>query len=182
MKAMLFAGTMTAIYLVAVTVIFRLRPVARKAAAMFWLFWISVPFFLIGYILTPADLWFLPAAIIEPLSWMDAGFSLFVYAALIFGGVLQLYNLADRGFSLRILIDILEAPTQSMTVDDVMRGYGGGSGISWMFDKRIDGVVQNGLGMRGDGQLKITSKGYSIAAVFGALRQFLNLPGPDRGG
>lgn len=181
MKAMLFAGLMTAIYLVVVTVVFRFGSVIRKAAAMFWLFWMSVPFFMFGYVVTPADLWLLPTPIIEPLSWVDAGFSLFVYAALVFGGALQLYNLADRGFSLRILIDILEAPTKSVTVDDVMRGYGGGSGISWMFDKRIDGIVQNGFGVRRNGQLEMTAKGYSVARFFGALRQFLNLPGPDRG-
>jgi predicted transcriptional regulator len=180
MKAILFASVMTLLYAAVVTVIFRVRPVTRRAAVMFWLFWLSSPLFLVGYILAPANFWVLPEVMVEPLSWIDLGFSYFVYGALVFGGILQLYNLADRGFSLRILIDILESPTKSMSVDDIMRGYGAGAGVSWMFDKRIEGIADNGLAVQRGGQLVITQKGKSVARVFGALRQFLNLPGPDR--
>src|SRR5262245_18050261 len=53
--------------------------------------------------LLPDDLGFLPAWMVSPLWWVDLGFCVFLFAAGFFGGVMQLYNLADRGFSLRIL-------------------------------------------------------------------------------
>lgn len=107
--------------------------------------------------------------------WIDFAFSFFLYIAGFFGGVLQLYNLADRGFSLRILIDIYEHPFGKMSVDDIMTGYSGGQGIDWMYSKRIRGMVSLGLVEIQDGLIVNTDKGKKISRIFYRLRSLFSL-------
>jgi hypothetical protein len=100
---------------------------------------------------------------------------LFLYTAGFFGGVLQLYNLADRGFSLRILIDILHAPSGAMRLDDVMSGYGGGRGIAWMYRKRIDGMIATGLVVADASRLLLTARGRRAAHLLSLLQDFAHV-------
>ncbi|NMC77303.1 MAG: hypothetical protein GYA60_08455 [Candidatus Methanofastidiosa archaeon] len=102
-------------------------------------------------------------------------FGIFIYLALFGGGILQLYNLTDRGFSLRILIDILESKNGNLTQEEIMKNYGGGKGIDWMYQKRIDGMLDNNFVVVNDDIVRITPKGKKTAVVFSFLRKFLNL-------
>lgn len=158
-----------------VTLLFACGRVTRRAAAMCRVFLLTVPLYLGAYALSPADLGLLPPALAEPRAWLACAFGLCVHAALFFGGWLQLYNLAERGFSLRILIDIDEAPDRALTREQVAVRYGGGRGIAWMLDKRIHGLVEAGLAASSDGPLRATRKGARVARLFGALRAFLRI-------
>jgi hypothetical protein len=159
-----------------VTLLFALgRGVTRRAATMCGVFVLSLPVYLGAYVLTPADLGILPAFLTEPRPWLDCGFGLSVHAAAFFGGWLQVYKLAERGFSLRILIDIAEAPGLVLTGERVATGYGGGRGIAWMREKRIDGLVTTGLAAWQDGRLRITPKGGRAARLFVGLRAALRI-------
>lgn len=161
---------------IGVTLLFALGPrVTARAAAMCAVFVLTVPVYLAVYILTPADLGVLPAYLTEPRAWLDCAFGLGAHTALFFGGWLQLYNLAERGFSLRILIDVAEAPTGTLGRDGVAARYGGGRGIEWMREKRIDGLVETGLAAWHEGRLRITPKGRRAARLFGALRSALRI-------
>ncbi len=110
MKGLLLAAASSLLCVAAVTVVFRIVDVRRRAAAMLGIFLATIPLYVSAYALTPADLWLLPERLVEPRSFLCGVFGLFVHAALFFGGWLQVYNLAERGFSLRILIDIDESP------------------------------------------------------------------------
>lgn len=103
-------------------------------------------------------------------------FSIFIYTAGFFGGLLQLYNLADRGFSLRILIDIDEAPSQQMSLDEIMTDYSQGRGIKWMYAKRIEDMKSQELMIISDGIVSNTGKGEKVANLFGRLRRLYKLP------
>src|SRR5947207_4205541 len=142
-KAVLLAAAMCVMYIVAVTAGFYLaRPEALRARFMVILFLWTVPLGLAIHLMTPGDLGFLPAAWCEPNHFVDRMFFLFMYAAAFFGFILQLYNLADRGFSLRIVIDIDESPAGCMTIDQVMDSYSAGQGITWMYQKRLDDLIR----------------------------------------
>jgi len=106
-------------------------------------------------------------------------FGLFVHAALFFGGWLQVYNLAERGFSLRILIDIDESPGRALSPEEEEAGYGGGLGMGWMLDKRIEGLLSTRLMVERDGSLLATHKGVRVARLFGGLRAFLQIDTPQ---
>jgi hypothetical protein len=135
-------------------------------------FFIVLPLLVVSHLLTPSDLWILaPQLRIRPPA-LDLAFALFLYAAGFFGGILQLYNLAERGFSLRILIDVLHSPAGTMTLDQVMKHYGAGRGIAWMYDKRVADMAATGLVFLGNARLTLTRRGRRVAALFSWLQRF----------
>jgi hypothetical protein len=174
-KGLLLALACSVATALGVTVLFAGCDVARRAAAMCGVFLLSVPLYVAAYVLTPPDLGVLPARLVEAQAWLDGAFGLAVHAALFAGGWLQLYNLAERGFSLRILIDIAEAPPRALTGEQVAARYGSGRGSAWMREKRIDGLVESGLARWDDGWLRPTDRGWRAARMFGRLRGALRL-------
>src|ERR1051325_1099036 len=138
MKALLLAALATLVYLGLVTAIFRGHGVRQRAALMVRLWRVTAPVVVVAYLVTPSDLGFLPADWADQPGWAGVLFLVLAYAAAVFGGVLQLYNLAERGFSLRILIDVDESPRGAMTAAEIMHEYGGGRGFGWMYQKRLD--------------------------------------------
>lgn len=175
MKGLLLAGAATLACALAVTVLFRAVPVTRRAAAMTRLFLATLSLHLLAFGATPPDLGFLPSWLVEPRPLVELAFSATVAAALFFGGVLQLYNLADRGFSLRILIDIEESPARALSPAEVIHAYGGGRGMEFMLDKRLGGLVEEGLVIIDDGAVCVSRKGERAGRLFGALRRLLRL-------
>jgi hypothetical protein len=165
MKPIIIAILTELICFVFVTIRFRFFPTEHRARTMLFMFFIALPILFILNIVTNSIL----------SKWIDVVFSLFVYTTGFFGGILQLYNLADRGFSLRILIDIYEQPSSAMSLDDIMNSYSGGQGIGWMYGKRIKGMVSQGLVEVRNGSIVNTDKGKKIARIFIRLRSLFSL-------
>jgi hypothetical protein len=179
MKAILLSFVAGVMLISVVTARFRFAPTRDRVAAMMQMFFLILSMLVAAFLMTPDNLGFLPDALTLRVVWADLMFSLFLYASGFFGGVLQLYNLADRGFSLRILIDILESRAGNMRLEDVMPGYSAGQGINWMYDKRITGMVQTGLiSLEGD-RMVLTPKGARAASVFAWLQNFFRVPQAD---
>src|SRR5262245_40641174 len=175
MKALILASGMTLFYFLLVTLLFRFWQIRARAAAMTRLFLATLPAFIALHLLTPPDLGFLSPTLVEPQAVVDLAFALLLWGAAFFGGVLQLYNLADRGFSLRIVMDIERGKEGSMSLEEVLAGYSAGRGIDWMYQKRLDGLVEHGLADIEDGIVRNREKGRRLALLFGWLRQFLRL-------
>jgi hypothetical protein len=174
-KGLLLAAAGSVVLAAAITVLLRAARPERRAAALFRMFVLSLPVFTAVYLLTPADLGLLPPSLVDGrLAGVLYGVA--VYAALFLGGWLQLYNLAERGCSLRILIDVDEHPRRAMTAADVLRGYGAGRGIDWMVAKRLDGLVTEGFAELNAGRLLPTPRGRRAASLFASARAALRLP------
>jgi hypothetical protein len=172
MKAILVAALAELLLLAGVSWGLRSGITHRRARLMLIAFMSILPMLLAIHLLTPPDLGFLSAEFVMPIAWIDVAFSVFLFGVGFFGGILQLYNLADRGFSLRILIDILEAPLGAMSLDDVMHNYSAGRGIEWMYAKRLNDMLSGGLA-RVEGEfLVLTPKGRRIAKLFTWLQEF----------
>ena len=175
MKVLILVLLACAIYSIAVTIAFRTMSDGSRAGLMVRAYLSSLPVLYFVYKLTPADLGFLPALPDAELADYFI-FVFFPYTAAVFGGILQLYNLADRGFSLRILIDILESSQGVLRTEDVARQYSDGKGIDWMIQKRFDGLTeQNMIRIEGD-RAYLTSRGRFFGSVYMYLRQALGLP------
>ncbi|HET8576161.1 MAG TPA: hypothetical protein VFO18_03610 [Methylomirabilota bacterium] len=175
MKAFLLALGCSLLFALLITLIFRTITLRERAAVMLRLFLATVPLYLALYALTPADLGILSPGLVEPRYVPACLFGLFVHGALFFGGWLQLYNLADRGFSLRILTDVDESPGRELSAAEIQGRYGGGRGLEWMLDKRVEGVVGTGMATLDHGRLRVTPKGARAARICGALRAVLQL-------
>ena len=173
MKSLLLAGAASATSVLAITVIFQFLRVERRAVTMVTLFVITLPAFVLAHVLTPRDLGFLPGWLTEPSRAADLVFGLLLYTAVFLGGVLQLYNLADRGFSLRILIDLDELGPMSASA--VAKAYSAGQGITWMYRKRLDGLFRQGLVHFDEGVVRLSDAGGRTARVFDGLQRFVRL-------
>jgi hypothetical protein len=175
MKAVVIAAAMTIVLLVLVTLAVRICPTTRRAKQMTLIYFGCVIVSVLTWFATSVDLGFLPRSLLIEPSGLDFCLMLFFFTAAFFGGVLQLYNLADRGFSLRILIDIDEAGTRFVDTDWLVRNYSGGRGLTWMYSKRIEGLVETKLVDRNAETIELTLKGERAAALFVAARRLLRL-------
>jgi hypothetical protein len=173
MKAIVIAVAMTMLLLVLITFAGRIRPTSAKQMTLIFFSCLIVS--LLVWLKTPVDLGFLAQSLLVYPAWLDLSLMLFFFSAAFFGGLLQLYNLADRGFSLRILIDIEEAGISPISADWVMTNYGSGQGLAWMYRKRIEGLLEANLVRPKARMLVLTSKGRRAADVLFAVRCFLRL-------
>jgi hypothetical protein len=91
-----------------------------------------------------------------------AGISTVAFLSLGYG---EVFSMICRGFSLRILIDILiNGP---FTMDQVVLSYGEGKGVDWMIKKRITGIESLGLVKWENDQLKLNSNRALFLGKFG---------------
>jgi hypothetical protein len=178
MKAIGLASTMTIVLLLFATLTFRLFQSEQRVRQLAVLFAICAALLVCVWLATPDDLGVLSPSLMVVPRWLDLLLALFFFSAAFFGGVLQLYNLADRGFSLRILIDALEHPSGTVDIDRLIAEYGGGRGIRWMYDKRVGDMLQGEFIARAADNLVLCRKGVSLGDLFTHVRRFLRLELP----
>jgi hypothetical protein len=178
MKGALIATGATLGYLLLITAVLRVASNTRRARLMTRVFLLTIPLAVVIHTLTPANLGVLPDMLVEPNQALDLAFGIFLYCAAFFGGVLQLYNLAERGFSLRILIDIDEYPTRCMDLARVLHLYSAGRGIDWMYAKRIDDMVGSRLISIDETLARNTRSGDRLATAARRLRHLMSLDRP----
>jgi len=179
MKAAILATAATIVLLVLVTLALRLHLMPRRARQMTLIYVACLIGVASAWFVTSADLGFLAQSLLIEPPWLDLSLMLFFFSAAFFGGVLQLYNLADRGLSLRILIDFAEADSRIIDTDWLIANYGNGKGLAWMYGKRIAGMLETNLVERKAEMIELTSKGVRAAAVLSAVRRFLRLEPPS---
>jgi len=162
------------------TWLFATRPMLPRVRVALGVWATATLALVVVYFLTPPDLGFLPAGLVGTPSWLDFLFAVFTLSASFFGGWLQLYNLASRGYSLRILIDLLCHPQTSATPEEVVDSYADGRGLDWMFEVRLAGLLQGAFVSDDDGEVMLTARGRTIARVFRRLRALYRV-GADGG-
>ena len=179
MKTICLASAMTVVLLVVVTFCFRLSPSAHRARQMLFVYLFCLAALAALWFATPDDLGLLGRSLLTEPAWLDIAATLFFFSAAFFGGALQLYNLCDRGFSLRILVDMLEAPTGAVDVDYLTANYSSGRGLIWMYRKRIDDIVAARFIGQVNKQIILTAKGEMFADLFINARRVLRLELPQ---
>jgi hypothetical protein len=179
MKAICLASAMTVVLLILVTLCFRLYPSAHRARQMLLVYLFCLAVLVLLWFATPDDLDLLGRSLLTEPVWLDFAAMLFFFSAGFFGGALQLYNLCDRGFSLRILVDMLEAPTSAVDVDYLTANYSSGRGLVWMYRKRINDIVAARFVSQANKSVLLTAKGEMFADLFINARRVLGLEPPQ---
>jgi hypothetical protein len=174
-KAIVLAGLMALLFVAAMTVAFRAFPIRQRVVFLGRLWLASVPVLLAAYALTPPSLGVLPETLQDDPAWFGPIFCLGLWFAGFFGGILQLYQLTERGMSLRMLIDVAEAGPAGLDVSEIMAGYSRGQGIAWMYQKRLDGLIEQRVVRLDDGTIVNGPRGRRLATTFGRLRRLLRL-------
>jgi hypothetical protein len=179
MKAICLASAMTVVLLALVTLCFRLYPSAHRARQMLFVYFFCLAVLVALWFAIPDDLGLFGQSLLTEPAWLDFAATLFFFSAGFFGGALQLYNLCDRGFSLRILVDMLEAPIGSVNVDYLTTNYSSGRGLVWMYRKRIDDIIAARFIDRTNKRIVLTAKGEMFADLFINARRVLGLEPPQ---
>ena len=100
-----------------------------------------------------------------------AGLSMIGFLSL---GYMQVFSLTVRGFSLRIMGDITERGPLSF--EEIIRGYSGGRGLDWMFEKRVVALESLRLVQREDEYLVLVGPLGVWAALLGVwTKRFLKM-------
>ena len=146
---------------------------------MLVIFLLSCPALILAYYALPQHFGLSFLEITGVPTELDLAFGLVTYFAGFFGGTLQLYNLAERGFSLRLLIDIDESPRNAADVQRLLYCYGGGQGIVWMYDKRLQGLKSGRFVIAENCSLALTDRGRRIARIFIWLHGCIGLGNPS---
>lgn len=173
MGPMILALLFGIIYLIEITIFFNVYVIIKRAKFMLIIWVLNLPILVSIYFVSAQ--YGMMNSIDNSGVIINLLVTLFLYAAGFFGVILQLYNLADRGFSLRMLIDLLESEHGALNLDGVMQGYSNGKGVAWMYQKRIDGMIINELITINGGLASITNKGETVAEMFRRLRILTNL-------
>ena len=180
MKGVLLSAAAGMLLFILGTACLRYSKPRNRVRTLGLLFLAVLPLLVFAHLATPPDLGFLDKDAMITIPALDLLFALALYAAGFFGGILQLYNLADRGLSLRMLIDILEEPSSTLSPDRMITRYGGGQGIVWMYDKRIHDMIFSNLVKESNGNLILTRRGFALARIYSALRAIARADGTDR--
>jgi hypothetical protein len=173
LKGVVVAMVAGAMCFTVLTIGLRALDVRRRAGFMVSVWLLTVPAFVTLHYVTPADLGFLPASMTEPWPVADLLLGVIAYAAVFFGGILQLYNLADRGLSLRVLIDL--TTSGPMTVDEMVKAYSAGRGMRWMYAKRMEGLIDHDLVRQNGERVALTPSGRRAAVIFARLQRILRI-------
>lgn len=170
-KGFLLASVASIGIFVGMTVMFRWKADSPRVRMSMRIYGSALVILVIVFSLTPSDLGFLPGSFIGMPAWLDLLGSVFALSASFFGGWLQLYNLASRGYSLRILIDTLYSTDRTTTASQVVDTYADGRGLAWMYDTRMDGLLRGKFVIERDGVVSLTERGWRIARFFRFLRR-----------
>jgi hypothetical protein len=175
MKSIILAAGMTLVLLAAVTLLMRYVPSPHRAQQLLMAYLGTLIALIVAWGATPADLGVLPPSLLTEPAWLDLWAALFYFSAAFFGGVLQLYNLADRGLSLRMVIDMAESHGAIGHAGDLVRGYAAGRGLAWMYRKRLDDMLAHHLITLNAGRAALTGRGRRTASLVVTLRRLLGL-------
>src|ERR1700757_2239549 len=102
MKEIFVAALSGTLLCVLATIIFLTWQIKRRARTLLQVYLVCLCVLVATYLVTPDDLYVLPGDMVVPSRAAGLLFCGFLYSAGFFGGVLQIYNLADRGLSLRM--------------------------------------------------------------------------------
>lgn len=158
------------VFLVVHVAVFRLRAPARRFDAMVRVHWLLVPVLAAAYLLTPEDLGVLPAGTIGAGWVLDLVNGVIVYGFL-FVGYSMFYFLVDRGFSVRLLIEIERAPGAALTQEQVEAVYAPEQIVGRRLGDLLDMKSVTKVGER----FRIAPPGSRQARLFSFMKSFFNL-------
>ena len=157
-----------------ITLILRSRVDLSPIKSCFVSYGILFFVFIYTYFATSKNLGFIPQSLLEPI-WLDFLLGVFTYSCSFFGGWLQLYNLTSRGYSLRILIDILKLKDNKVFPEQLIKVYGDGKGLKWMYDTRINDLINSKLVKISGNHIYLSTSGLKISEFLLIMRKIFNI-------
>jgi len=152
---------------IATLVMLHLRRVTRRVRLMGWLGLLGLVGFVAHYLLIHPC----PTQALRVGWGLEFVNGLYFYLFGFIGVFLQIYGLADRGFSLAMLTDLNRAHPRAMTREALKQTYADGKGLTYVSHKRMHQLTHGGFIRTEGNTVRATRLGAAIGRVCVALRR-----------
>jgi hypothetical protein len=170
LKGLVLCGLLITTWLIVQAAVFHLVAPRKAFASMLASFAPTVPLYLVLYVMTPADLGFLPPAFVGA-DWRLGLVNGLVLQVLLFLTAGLFYSHADRSITVRLLIELARAPQQRLTLAQMQAVCG----VEVLMADRLEIMLANRfLTAQGD-RFVLTSKGWIGGSVGLAARKILRM-------
>ena len=170
LKGLVLCGLLITTWLVVQAVVFHLVAPRKAFASMLASFAPTVPLYLLLYVMSPADLGFLPTAFVGA-DWRLGLVNGLVLQVLLFLTAGLFYSHADRSITVRLLIELARAPQQRLTLAQMQAVCG----VEVLMADRLEIMLANRfLIARGD-RFVLTPKGWIGGSIGLTARKILRM-------
>ena len=170
LKGLVLCGLLITTWLIVQAAVFHLMAPRKAFASMLASFAPTLPLYLVLYLVTPADLGFLPSAFVGA-DWRLGLVNGLVLQVLLFLTAGLFYSHADRSITVRLLIELARAPQQRLTLAQMQAVCG----VEVLMADRLEIMLANRfLIARGD-RFVLTPKGWIGGSVGLAARKILRM-------
>lgn len=170
LKGVLLALASFGVYLILVVMLLRAVRRARRFRLMSRLHLAMDGVLVTAYLVTPPDLWIIPASL-PRAGWLIDLVNALVIHTFLYMGWSMLYFLLDRGFSARILLEIYDAPGGELSEAEVAAAYAPDAVVS----RRLSEMVDIGRLVRRGERFQATPRARLEGRMFVFLKGFFHL-------
>jgi hypothetical protein len=170
LKGLVLCGLLITIWLIVQAAVFHLVAPRKAFASMLASFAPTLPLYLLLYVMTPADLGFLPSAYVGA-DWRLGLVNGLVLQVLLFLTAGLFYSHADRSITVRLLIELARAPQQRLTLAQMQAVCG----VEVLMADRLEIMLANRFLIAQGDRFVLTPKGWIGGSIGLAARKILRM-------
>lgn len=170
LKGLVLCGLLITTWLIVQAVVFHLVAPRKAFASMLASFAPTLPLYLLLYVMTPADLGFLPSAFVGA-DWRLGLVNGLVLQVLLFLTAGLFYSHADRSITVRLLIELARAPQQRLTLAQMQAVCG----VEVLMADRLEIMLANRFLIAQGDRFVLTPKGWIGGSIGLAARKILRM-------
>ena len=170
LKGLVLCGLLITTWLIVQAVVFHLVAPRKAFASMLASFAPTLPLYLLLYVMTPADLGFLPSAFVGA-DWRLGLVNGLVLQVLLFLTAGLFYSHADRSITVRLLIELARAPQQRLTLNQMQAVCG----VEVLMADRLEIMLANRFLIAQGDRFVLTPKGWIGGSIGLAARKILRM-------
>jgi hypothetical protein len=170
LKGLVLCGLFITTWLIVQAVVFHLVAPRKAFASMLASFAPTLPLYLLLYVMTPADLGFLPSAFVGA-DWRLGLVNGLVLQVLLFLTAGLFYSHADRSITVRLLIELARAPQQRLTLAQMQAVCG----VEVLMADRLEIMLANRILIAQGDRFVLTPKGWIGGSIGLAARKILRM-------
>jgi hypothetical protein len=170
LKGLVLCGLLMTTWLIVQAAVFHLMAPRKAFASMLASFAPTLPLYLVLYVVTPADLGFLPPAFVGA-DWRIGLVNGLVLQVLLFLTAGLFYSHADRSITVRLLIELARAPQQRLTLAQMQAVCG----VEVLMADRLEIMLANRFLIAQGDRLVLTPKGWIGGSIGVAARKILRM-------
>ena len=170
LKGLVLCGLLITTWLVVQAAVFHLVAPRKAFASMLASFAPTPPLYLVLYVMTPADLGFLPSAFVGA-DWRLGLVNGLTLQVLLFLTAGLFYSHADRSITVRLLIELARAPQQRLTLAQMQAVCG----VEVLMADRLEIMLANRFLTAQDDRFVLTPTGWIGGSIGLAARKILRM-------